>query len=300
MLNRNIDVVNLFNGGDRNPRDDHADSWSDEEPHSEAMPIDDVPTTRNKPGAKKSRVISMQPPASPTRPSTKRIAPTSPTSPKRAPPKGKKQKQISEGALTSKGKGKANERPEQTVIRAVTPVPFAIGLSAGPSSASAPAPALSISAPLVSSSSLPTKDVDMADATHEAWDPETDPILRQIRADPDWEKDPDELMEMATLQLSGLTDVPALSQAPIRPSSPLSSPPSSPAQQRMPSISSGIKPRAVAATPTPSGSSNPRSVEKVGGLPLVPVASARFKAPGPNRGKGKSKGKRGGDTSSTK
>ncbi|KAH0826428.1 P-loop containing nucleoside triphosphate hydrolase protein [Lanmaoa asiatica] len=288
-------AIGLFTGGDRDPINDHADDPSDDDRDDLDVEMVDKPTTRNKTGNKKSRVTSIQPLLSPTRPSSKRIAPTSPTSPKRAPPKGKKAKQTSTSAAPAKGKGKA--RAVERNIRRVTPTPFGLAPSTS-SSTTTLAPSISVAVPVPSVPRV-GHDINMADATEQRQDDEDDPILCQIRNDPTWEKDPYQLDEMASLQLGAASDPVVVgpsgrSNTGVAPSSPLSSLPASPTQST-PTISLGIKPRTTITTFTPGASSstpNHPPMEQLDGHPLIPAAQGRFKAPKPTSGKGKSKAKR--------
>ncbi|KAH0826439.1 P-loop containing nucleoside triphosphate hydrolase protein [Lanmaoa asiatica] len=285
----------LFTGGDCDPINDHANDPSDDDRGDLDVEMVEEPTTRNKTGNKKSRVTSIQPPLSPTRPSSKHIAPTSLTSLKRAPPKGKKVKQTSTSAAPAKGKGKA--RAVKKNIRPITPTPFGLAPS---TSSSATALALSISVAIpVPSVPYVSHDINTADATEQHQDDEDDPILCQIRNDPTWEKDPYQLDEMASLQLRATSDPVVVgpsgrSNTGVAPSSPLSSLLASP-MQSIPTISSGIKPRTTITTFTPDASSstpNHPLMEQLDSHPLIPAVQGHFKAPKPTSGKGKSKAKR--------
>ena len=108
-----------------------------------------------------------------------------------------------------------------------------------------------------------------------------DPIAQMMRDDPEWQKDPDELEEMAQLGLRSCPSTPkSLSRL-----SPLSSiPPSSPSLAEPSRVQSvGVKPRVdshpvnMVAGPSSRSDYCP-DVESVGGVPLIPGGHGSFRS----------------------
>ena len=272
------------------------------------------PQTRNKRGSKKTRAQESQAPVplmSPTRPPTKRMAPNSPNSPtKQTAPKGKKVKQSSQDP-SKKGKGKAQSSRTSGSGRSTTaggrPVP-ASSMSAPPANVPA-APVLpslmSVSAPPALLVAVPSPPVHVAAPIHDSSEhqgedrdvlmigPETatdvqpqqddpvDQIAQMMLDDPDWQKDPDELDQMAELGLKSCPSTPKSSSR----LSPLSSlPPTSPPVPVSPKVMpAGVKSRTNSHLPNVAVGPSSRpvyrpDVESIAGIPLIPSGRGSFKS----------------------
>lgn len=263
---------------------------SDKE-EDEVMEIDppSEPKVRNKRGTKKAQNQAAQAPLSPTRPAMKRGATPTPTSPTRTTRPQPKRFRAKEG--TGKGKEKEKKKktetepiPQTTVSAAgpsdsasmtVTPAAPTITATAHTTTIAAPTtttfvPATPTSAP-AAPPPVPTTPVGATRAEHDVImaNPTGDPILDAMLTDPDYQKDPDELEEMAAAMLNFETP----SHGTTRPghSSPLPSLPPSPTPMCNP-ISTGIKTRSNAIT-----SSSSVAPETISGVALVPGGKGMFK-----------------------
>lgn len=290
-------LVALFNGNDSEisttTTATEIDSEVDVVQGDEDVEMIDAPQGRNKRGNKKTRVKKVQPPQSPPRPASKRPAPTSPTSPQRAPHEGKK-------------------------LRSHTQEPSAPGPSfssladPGPSAVNQPISSTTSGSPTPATAPMDTPD------TSEPFNPDTDPILQAMQSDPTWQMDPDELDNIAALNLHDDNGIdPRLVMASAQHSSPLtnlSSLPSSPMAGvvSLPVVQPGLASRIPDVSSTPSNSSKSGSVSNVssathagpsvaqttntdaiGGVPLIPSGHGRFKPEGRGRGKPRGRGTRG-------
>ncbi|KAG6378376.1 hypothetical protein JVT61DRAFT_14101 [Boletus reticuloceps] len=252
--------VQLFHGN-ANTADPTKPIQSDnEDSGNDVMVVDEEPLepkSRRKRGTKKAQAQAVQPPMSPTRPSTKRVAPTSPSSPSHpnTQPKPKKPKPK---VVRKKDKGKQvdNEAATSSVHD-----PAAQPTNSGPSTPSMSKQQDISMQDTVDLTAAPSTTVKEDDSV--AMDPDNDPILREMREDPTYCKDPDELDDMAMLNLHGSF-----------PSSPLSSLPPSPTP-----FSDGVTqrtPRNVPSQPE-AGPSNRAHTETIGGVDLVPGGSGSFR-----------------------
>ncbi|KAI6008989.1 P-loop containing nucleoside triphosphate hydrolase protein [Pisolithus microcarpus] len=232
-----------------------ADDNSEEEDggKGEETPMDvDVPATRNKKGSKRTRDKSCkplpvtQPPQPPTvsppRPATKRDVPFSPKSPGRTPQPPKRPRAGSR--TTSQAHHHQPATAATPSARAIISTP-AVPLTLVPFRPPPPA-----SRPTTSSAAHLTDE---------------DPLLQQMREDPTWQKDPEELDKLAELHLQGgrsnddAADAPDADRATSL--SPLTSPPSSPHST----------PHATHVKHGPSGSgSTQQAAKEVAGALLVP------------------------------
>ncbi|KAI5982172.1 P-loop containing nucleoside triphosphate hydrolase protein [Pisolithus albus] len=167
----------LFTGDIEDARATDADFEEDDGSKDEETPMDvDKPATRNKKGMKKTRDKSLT--VSPTRPSTKRNVPFPPKSPGRTPQPPKRPRAGSR--TTSQAhhcqQATAAAPSARTIIStpAVPLVPFRL-----PPPPSRP----------ITRTGTPLMDED--------------PLLQQMREDPTWQKDPEELDKLAELHLQG-------------------------------------------------------------------------------------------------
>jgi hypothetical protein len=254
----------------------------------------DAPQGRNKRGNKKTRMKNVQPPQSPPRPASKRPAPTSPTSPQRAPSKGKKHRGNTQNPSTHGPSFSSLADPGLSTVHQ----PVSSTTSGSPTPATAP--------------------INIPDAS-EPFNPDTDPILQAMQSDPTWQMDPDELNDIATLNLYDNKGIdPRLVTTSAQHSSPLSSLPSSPMAgvvnlpvvqpglaSRIPDVSS--VPRSTRSNSSKTGSvptvssaihagpsgTQTTSTDSIGGVPLIPSGHGRFKPEGRGRGNPRSRGTRG-------
>ncbi|KAF9222839.1 hypothetical protein BS17DRAFT_818147 [Gyrodon lividus] len=204
-----------------------------------------------------------EPPVTPSWPMTKCANPLSPPSADRAPRGQKKTKPAPlqkvpappqmgthpTSAPTPAPVPNAAPHPAPTPAPTPVPVPPSAGSTPSGSRTTQPFPF-----DLFGSSSAPSAgsaDVEMEDVTcNPPWDPTKDKILNELRDDPDWEKDPEELKAMANLGLAGNSLMPDSAA----PSSPLSSPPHSPIDRPTPArgVLQGVKSRTRNIMPSSS------------------------------------------------
>lgn len=251
------------------------------------------------------------PPCSPSRTSRKRAAETSPIPSQHSQSKPRKSRQakgVTPAPVDEKGKGKekANLPPSLAPSTLMTSLPHSsIIIATTPHLSSTPAspiPTLSPVPPLYSSSLCSTSS--LLDGPEPNWNTDNDPLLAVMGSDPTWQMDPDQLDQLAELELreagpsSSMSSPPPSSLpqkfSPITSPLPLSK--SLPLQQRgLVIMTPGVRPRQSKQdddrTLATAGSSNSPlpPLEEIGGTPLIPGRMGRFKSVSRNRGGGKTR-----------
>jgi hypothetical protein len=282
------------------------------------------------------------PPRSPSHPSRKRAAETSPIPARHPQPKPKKSRRAKvdiPAPIDKKGKGKEkaklHEEPLTRLKNAPSSTPSTLPttlpcssmiattshhLSSTPASLPAPpslpaAPASQNSTPASSTPPIPTPSSaptlcssspcstsSLFDDPEPNWNTDNDPLLAVMGSDPSWQMDPDQLDQLAELELreggplSSMSSPPPSSLpqtfSPVTLPSPLSlSPPLQ--QDGMAMMTPGVRPRQSkqddARKPSMQSSSNSHlpPLEEIGGAPLIPGRMGRFRGISRNHGRGK-------------